>query len=226
MNHAPGPYSKALYRLSKLFTWIGLRRFLDREFSRIPTGARVLSVGAGGPFNDILGRHARGRRLVITSLDIDSERHPDILGDVCAAPFRAASFDTIVLGEVLEHVRSPQLAIDNLRRLLRADGLLILTTPFIFPIHERPRDFFRFTRYGLEWLLRDFQDVSITPRSNWAETINAMGVRLTLEPGVGARLLAPIVIAAALAAFPIAWLLGRMVRTDFLTIGYLVTARK
>ncbi len=220
------PYSATLYRLSSLFTWRGLRRFLEREYERIPAGARVLSVGAGGRFNELLYPHARRRPFAVTSFDIDPARGPDVVGDLCSPPFQAASFDAVVLGEVLEHVHSPHVAIDNIHRLLIPGGSLILTTPFIFPIHERPRDYFRFTQYGLEFLLRDFREVRIAARSNWAETINALGVRLALEQGVGARLLAPVVILGAIVALPFAWLLGKMIHTDFITIGYLVTARK
>jgi SAM-dependent methyltransferase len=219
-------YSAALYRLSSLFTWKGLTRFLEREYARIPPGARVLSVGAGGRFNELLYPHARGRPFAVTSLDIDAARRPDVVGDLCASPFRPGSFGAIVMGEVLEHVQAPQQAIESVHRLLRADGALILTTPFLFPIHDRPRDYFRFTRYGLELLLRDFREVSITPRASWAESINALGVRLALEPSLGARLLAPIAVLAAFVAAPVAWLLGKLVDTDFVTIGYLVTARK
>ncbi len=220
------PYSATLYRLSSLFTWRGLRRFLEREYERIPAGARVLSVGAGGRFNELLYPHARKRPFAVTSLDIDPARGPDVLGDLCASPFRAGSFNAVVVGEVLEHVHAPHVAIDNIHRLLTPGGSLILTTPFIFPIHDRPHDYFRFTHYGLELLLRDFHEVRITPRSSWAETINALGVRLALERGGGARLLAPFVMLGAIVAFPLAWLLGKMIHTDFIAIGYLVTARK
>jgi SAM-dependent methyltransferase len=220
------PFSAALYRLSVLFTWRGLTAFLNGEYARIPSGARVLTVGAGGPFNDLLSRHAAARGFAVTSFDIDPDRGPDVVGDICRSPFRPESFDAVVVGEVLEHVQAPHLAIDNLHRLLAPGGSLILTTPFIFPIHDRPHDYYRFTRYGLAHLLREFTQVRITPRSSWAETINALGVRLALEQGTGARLAAPMLILGAISAYPFAWLLGRLIRTDFITLGYLVTARK
>jgi SAM-dependent methyltransferase len=170
--------------------------------------------------------HARRQPFSVTSLDIDSGRKPNVVGDLCSAPFRTSSLDVVVLGEVLEHVEAPPAAIASVHRVLTPGGTLILTTPFIFPIHDRPRDYFRFTRYGLELLLRDFQDVRVTPRSSWSETINALGVRLALEEGAIARLLAPVMILGAIVAFPVVWLLGKLVHTDFITIGYLVTARK
>jgi SAM-dependent methyltransferase len=226
MRMPANPYAAVLYRISRLFTWKGLTGFLEREYGRIPAGARVLAVGAGGRFNDLLTPHARSRPFAVTSFDIDPIRHPVIVGDLCACPFRTDAFDAVVMGEVLEHVHTPQLAIANVHRLLKAGGSLILTTPFLFPIHDRPRDYYRYTRYGLEFLLRDFQDVRITPRNNWAEAINALGVRMVLEPGFLAQLFAPFLLAAAIVALPFAWALGRLIPTDFMTIGYLVTARK
>lgn len=226
MKLPSNPYAAVLYRVSRWFTWKGLRGFLEREYGRIPPGARVLSVGAGGRFNDLLRPHAGARPFAVTSLDIDLQRRPAIVGDLCASPFRAATFDAIVMGEVLEHVHTPHLAIADVHRLLKAGGALILTTPFIFPIHDRPRDYYRYTRYGLEFLLRDFRDVRITPRNSWAEAINALGVRIVLERGLLAQLAAPLFLTAAVAGLPFAWVLGRLIPTDFMTIGYLVTARK
>ena len=220
------PYSAFLYWLSSLFTWRGLKPFLNKEYGRIPAGARVLAVGAGGRFNEILLRHAHARPFVVTSFDIDATRRPRVAGDVCACPFLPESFDAVVVGEVLEHVHSPQLAIGNLHALLNSGGALILTAPFIFPIHERPRDYFRYTRYGLAFLLSDFRNVRITPRSSWAESINALLVRVALERGVLARLVGPVLMLAAILNFPVAWLLGKIIHTDFITMGYLVTARK
>ena len=218
------PYTISMYRLSKLFTWVGLESFLNREFDQIPQGARVLMVGADGPIARILSRYAHRSAFEVVGFDIDPLRGPSVVGDLCSAPFRSGAFDVAVLGEVLEHVHSPQLAIDGIHRLLAPGGRLILTTPFLFPIHERPRDYYRFTRYGLEWLLRNFRSVTVAPRGTWAEAINAMGVRLFMEPELRPRLLAPFVMIVAIICLPLARLIGRLVPSDFLTIGYTVTA--
>jgi SAM-dependent methyltransferase len=213
-------------RLSKLISRKGLYEFLGREFARILPGARVLTIGAGGEVSALLETHARRQKFTVTSFDIDEKYGPDILGDICAHDFGETSFDVIVLSEVLEHVHSPHLAIRNIHGVLRDDGRLILTVPFIFPIHERPHDYFRYTRYGLEFLLREFKDVHISERNSWAEAVNVLAPRLVVDKGRASRLVAPLFVVTAFLKLPLVLLLGKLVRTDAMTTGYVVTASK
>lgn len=211
-------------RASKRISRQGLYPFLEAEYARIPSGARVLSVGAGGPVNERLEPHALARRLRVETLDADPARGPTLVGDVSSYPFERCSFDAVVMSEVLEHVETPQLALDNVRGALRPGGRLILTVPFAMPIHNRPRDYYRFTRYGLHHLLRDFSHVTVTERNTWPEAINVLLVRLLKEPGRAARATTPVFIGLAWALWPLAWLVGRLVPADHLTTGYNVTA--
>jgi SAM-dependent methyltransferase len=217
---------RGVVRLSKLISRKGLYEFLGREFARVGAGLEVLTVGAGGEVGALLAEHARQNDFSVTSFDIDEKYGPDILGDICAHDFNGRTFDVIVLSEVLEHVHSPHLAIANIRAALREGGRLILTVPFLFPIHERPHDYYRYTRYGLEYLLRDFRDVRIGERNTWAEAINALAPRMVVDKNRRARIVAPLFVLAAFAKLPFVLLLGRLVRTDLMTTGYVVTASK
>lgn len=217
---------RGVVRLSKLISRKGLYEFLGREFAGIGAGREVLTVGAGGEVGALLSEHARRNAFSVTSFDIDERYAPDILGDICAHDFGARTFDVIVLSEVLEHVPSPHLAIANIRAALREGGRLILTVPFLFPIHERPHDYYRYTRYGLEYLLREFREVSIGERNSWAEAINALAPRMVVDKNRRARLIAPLFVFAAFAKLPFVLLLGKLVRTDLMTTGYVVTASK
>lgn len=71
-------------------------------------------------------------------------------------PFPDASFDTILSTQVLEHVPDPFFYMAEVGRLLRPGGALILTAPMQWRQHEAPFDYFRFTRYGLEELVRRY----------------------------------------------------------------------
>jgi SAM-dependent methyltransferase len=217
---------RSVVRLSKLISRKGLYEFLGQEFARIERGAGVLTIGAGGEVNELLADYARRQGFSVTSFDIDEKYGPDILGDICTHDFGEAGFDVIVLSEVLEHVHSPHLAIENIHRILKTDGRLILTVPFIFPIHERPHDYFRYTRYGLEFLLREFRDVRISERNSWAEAVNVLAPRLALDKGRASRVVAPLFVFAALLKLPLVLLLGKLVQTDSMTTGYVVTASK
>lgn len=64
---------------------------------------------------------------------------------------------SIICVETLEHVEFLREALFSMYRLLQDGGILILTSVFLFPIHEYPNDFWRFTPAGFKSLLKDFQ---------------------------------------------------------------------
>jgi SAM-dependent methyltransferase len=70
----------------------------------------------------------------------------------CAAdalPVRDGACDLVLCTEVLEHVPDPARALAEVGRILRPGGVAIVTTPFLYPLHEEPWDFQRLTRYQL-----------------------------------------------------------------------------
>lgn len=221
-----GVIRSTVVRLSKVLSRQGLYPFLEEHLARIAEGAEVLNVGAGGEVADVLKAHADPRSFQVTSLDIDPARDPDVVGDVAEFDFGDGRFDAVVMCEVLEHVREPAKAIGNVHRALKSGGSLILSTPFVFPLHDQPHDYYRFTRHGLEWLLRDFSKVTIVERNSWAEAINVLWVRLVKEQNLVCRLLAPVIVVSALVVSPIAMLVGRSIKTDFITSGYVTHAVK
>lgn len=64
-------------------------------------------------------------------------------------PFADASFDTIVLSDVLEHVPDPQRLWQEMARVLAPGGCLLLNVPFLYGLHELPHDYHRFTESAL-----------------------------------------------------------------------------
>jgi SAM-dependent methyltransferase len=79
----------------------------------------------------------------------NAERAPDYYYDGDKLPFPDQSFDTVLSVQVLEHTPQPQRLLNEMARVLREDGLLILTAPFSFRLHEEPHDYFRFSPHGL-----------------------------------------------------------------------------
>ena len=204
-------YDLFLRRLSKRHSRKGLYEFLGTEARSVPQGATVLSVGSGGQVNELLA----GYPFQLYQIDVDPNRNPDILGDICTIDLGEERFDMIVMSEVLEHVHSPHAAIENVRRALKTGGKLVLSAPFMLPIHEAPRDFYRFTGYGLEFLLRDFSPVSVRARNSFGEAIGVTWLRIP----TGARLIiSPLVL--------LAWPIFQMFRSDSATTGYVATAVK
>lgn len=69
-------------------------------------------------------------------------------------PLPGASFDTVLCTQVLEHVEDVEVAVAEIARVLRPGGHALVTVPFLYPTHEAPYDFQRFTHLGLTGLVR------------------------------------------------------------------------
>lgn len=76
--------------------------------------------------------------------------------DIKDLPFDDNSVDSIILTQVLEHIDEPHKAMSEVSRILKKDGVLILSVPFIYQAHATPYDYFRFSEYGLKNLLKDY----------------------------------------------------------------------
>jgi SAM-dependent methyltransferase len=97
---------------------------------------RLLEIGCSSGY---LTRHYRDKAERIVGFDINSSalrsarrRHPAlpfVSGEVECLPFAADSFDAIVMLEVIEHTGSDNLALQEIRRVLRPGGILVLSTP-------------------------------------------------------------------------------------------------
>ncbi len=68
-------------------------------------------------------------------------------------PFESNFIDTVLSTQVLEHTNEPDNYINEISRVLKPGGYLILTCPGSYMLHEEPNDFFRYTKYGIEYLV-------------------------------------------------------------------------
>lgn len=73
----------------------------------------------------------------------------DVYASVDSLPFKDGEFDTILCTNVLEHVAEAGKGFRELSRCLRDGGRLVMSVPFLYPAHEAPHDFYRYTPYGL-----------------------------------------------------------------------------
>ena len=79
----------------------------------------------------------------------------DFFSDSMVLPFRESTFDTIISTQMLEHVRQPEVVIPEMARVLKPNGILILSAPMTWPLHEEPHDYYRYTIHGLRHLLEE-----------------------------------------------------------------------
>lgn len=70
-------------------------------------------------------------------------------------------FDMIICLNVLEHVYDYQKAVDNLQRALKKGGELIVFIPYLYPLHDTPHDYFRFSEYALRRVFSKFTVIEI-----------------------------------------------------------------
>ncbi len=90
----------------------------------------------------------------------------DIIADLNKPlPIESNVADTIVSISVLEHLCEPQTMLNESFRILKPGGYFILQVPFQWWVHESPYDYFRYTPFGLKYLLSKagFGEVEILP---------------------------------------------------------------
>ncbi|MEI9956305.1 MAG: class I SAM-dependent methyltransferase [Ferruginibacter sp.] len=76
----------------------------------------------------------------------------DILCEANKIPLADNTFDTVFSTQTIEHVADHQGVINEAYRLLKPGGAIIVSAPLYWHLHEEPYDFFRFTKYGFEYI--------------------------------------------------------------------------
>jgi SAM-dependent methyltransferase len=121
----------------------------------------VLDIGAG----DRWVRPYLGKDVEYLALDYPRTGRdlyaatPDVFADAVALPFADETFDGVICLEVLEHVREPATVIHEIARVLKPGGRAWLSMPFLYPLHDAPFDFQRYTEFGLR---RDLESARLS----------------------------------------------------------------
>jgi SAM-dependent methyltransferase len=139
--------------------WVDLQwKILDDQLRAIAprSHGRLLDVGCGEkPHEHIFRPYVEeyvGVEYADTFTRTDSSARtskPDCFYDGKVLPFEARSFDTVISVQVLEHTPQPQNLLNEIGRVVRKGGLVVVTAPFSFRLHEEPHDYFRYTVHGL-----------------------------------------------------------------------------
>jgi len=125
---------------------------LKYAISKYATG-RVLDIGCGNkPYKSLFDE--KGCKEYIGCDIVQSDlKLVDIIAPATDIPLEDNTFDTVFSTQVLEHVFDHNKVIGEAYRLLKPGGYFIASLPMVWPHHEEPHDFFRFTRHGLQQLL-------------------------------------------------------------------------
>lgn len=119
---------------------------IAKLISDLGENAKVLDLGSG----------VRRRAKHVINLEIEPMPNVNIVADGHKLPFKDSVFDAVILEAVLEHVKNPKLIISEIGRILRKGGYICVAVPFIQGYHASPTDYQRYTIWGLETLLVDF----------------------------------------------------------------------
>lgn len=131
-----------------------LLRSVAEEFDR--SGRIAVEVGAGST-----SKHKYFSSALYVSSDFVEREGINLVEDASHLAFHDRSVDLVICENVIEHIYDPQGLLKEIRRVLRRGGCLFLVTPFLFPLHDVPYDFFRYTEHSLKRLLHEYSAVSI-----------------------------------------------------------------
>lgn len=158
-----------------------------REFGRqFDSQSQILDIGCGyKPY----AKYFRGEYV---GVDHDREHSSaDIISDSARIPKETESFDAIILNQTLEHTENISGTIAEIKRLLKPNGLVFISVPLVMKLHAIPQpseaapynnfdkdkirtwnvDFWRFTKFGLISLFREWQVVALEETSGYAGTL-------------------------------------------------------
>jgi SAM-dependent methyltransferase len=120
----------------------------------LPQNTRVLDAGSGeGQYRHHFASHRYcGVDLAVGDAGWDYSKL-DTVADLSALPFRAGIFDAAIHIVTIEHLREPGRALAEIARALSPGAVLLIAAPHEWEVHQAPHDYFRYTRYGLAYLV-------------------------------------------------------------------------
>jgi len=160
----------------------------------------------------------------------------DVFGDGQRLPFRNVCFDCVTLLDVMEHLPWPEAAFAEMVRVTKPGGVIITQTPFLYPLHDLPHDFQRWTAEGLAQFAtrHPVKIITMTHHGRPLQTAAALAnlglSKAMLEclqhkhPGL---ILLPLVALAIPLINLAGWMLSRLLPDEgFMPLGYTAVFRK
>ena len=203
-------------------------RQLKQYASKYLSG-RLIDIGCGTkPYKDLLAPYITGHIRIDHEETLHDKSNIDRFGTAYDLPAEDEEFDSAICTAVLEHLEEPELALKECHRILKRGGVAIYSVPFIWHLHEEPRDFYRFSKYGLKYLFEKvgFEIIEIKALSRFWVTFGQLFVYNIYRFNRWPLKFIPIIPALGLAIQGISYLLDKFDKTEQWTWMYMVVARK
>ena len=127
-------------------------KFISHDYENLD----ILEIGSGNPSINQSVAHIFHNAKLFVQTDVSKSYGHKYL-DITSSVLIEEKFDLILCTNVLEHIFDSKTAIKNLNYLLKEKGHLVVSVPFIYPLHDEPNDFWRFTEHALKKLFSDFK---------------------------------------------------------------------
>ncbi len=134
------------------------RKDLDKHITSlgINLSGKLLDIGCGNkPYKN---KFSSVTEYIGIEFDTEQNRKNkdiDVFYRSGSLPFEDGTFDSALSTQVLEHVDNPPLYIKEAGRILKTGGRLLLTVPFVWPEHEQPADYTRYSSFGIKKLIEN-----------------------------------------------------------------------
>lgn len=135
----------------------------------------VLDIGGGEPLQKLpLETAALFSKTAYFSIDYESVFKPTLVGDAHHLPIQTSSVPAVVCKAVLEHVKNPFEVANELFRITKKGGKILVYAPFLYQYHgdKYYQDYFRYTKDGLKELFKYWRFVELQPVRLYLETIS------------------------------------------------------
>lgn len=152
-----------MFKLFKKQPWFYNWNFLKDNYRFIR--GKVIDIGCGSAKYKPMILELNGVEDY-TGLDFFRNEAADIVADLNKKlPIESNKYGSALCISVLEHLLEPQVALDEIYRILKPGAHLLLAAPWIYPFHGEPHDYFRYSHFALQYMLEKsrFKIISIQP---------------------------------------------------------------
>lgn len=212
--------NKIVSKLKTVFTFnssrFHLNNFLTRAAQTLGPENSVLDAGSGEGLYRSLFTNTRYESTDFCQVD-KTYGNVTFVSNLDHIPVKREQYDAVILTQVIEHLPCPTVVLEEIYRILKPEGRLWLSGPLFYPEHEIPYDFYRYTRYGLRYIVEQagFEIIELQPLEGYGATFSfqlRMAIRsLPINPkSYGGGIFGFIIVGLILVAAPLFMILSKL----------------